>query len=262
MDISAILKNLGNCPCGRVHTVNIKAVEIGEGMLERTAEILRDADFPRRILAVADKNTLAASGDIIEILKKGGFSVKLKLYDDLRDPTVERVNEICSLCADTEGILSIGTGTLNDICRRAALLCDREFAIFATAPSMDGFASGTAPIIEGGFKYTMPARQPSVIIADTAILAAAPAHLKAAGFGDIIGKFIALVDWRVAHLTVGEYYCENIANLVREALRRICSMAHRVSAEDAETAGAIMEILVFTGLAMKLAEASRPASGA
>ncbi len=262
MDISAILKNLENCPCGRIHTVNIKAVEIGSGMLARTAEILRDADFPRRILAVADKNTLAASGNIIEILEKGGFSVKLKLYDDLRDPTVERVGEICDLCADVEGILSIGTGTLNDICRRAALLADREFAIFATAPSMDGFASGTAPIIENGFKYTMPARQPSVIIADTAILAAAPAHLKAAGFGDIIGKFTALVDWRVANLTVGEYYCENIANLVREALRRICSMAHRVSADDAETAGIIMEILVFTGLAMKLAEASRPASGA
>ncbi len=262
MDISAILKNLENCPCGRIHTVNIKAVEIGSGMLARTAEILRDADFPRNILAVADKNTLAASDGIINVLENGGFSVKLKLYDDLREPTVERVDEICKLSADVEGILSIGTGTLNDICRRAALLCDREFAIFATAPSMDGFASGTAPIIEKGFKATLPARQPSVIIADTAILAAAPAHLKAAGFGDIIGKFTALVDWRVAHLTVGEYYCENIANLVREALRRICSMADRVSAEDAETAGAIMEILVFTGLAMKLAEASRPASGA
>ncbi len=262
MDISAILKNLEHCPCGRVHTVNIKAVEIGDGVLARTAEILRGAGFPRRILAVADKNTLAASGNIINILENGGFSVKLKLYDDLREPTVERVNEICKLCADVEAILSIGTGSLNDICRRAALLCDREFAIFATAPSMDGFASGTSPIIENGFKATLPARQPSVIIADTAILAAAPAHLKAAGFGDIIGKFTALVDWRVAHLTVGEYYCENIANLVREALRRICSMAHRVSAEDAETAGTIMEILVFTGLAMKLAEASRPASGA
>ena len=76
----------------------------------------------------------------------------------------------------------------------------------------------------------MPARQPSVIIADSDILAAAPAHLKAAGFGDIIGKFTALVDWRVAHLTAHEYYCENIANLVREALRKICAMAHRVSA--------------------------------
>ena len=262
MDISAILKNLEGCPCGRAHTVNIKAVEIGEGMLARTAEILASADFPRKILAVADKNTLAASGNIIEILERGGFEVKLKLYDELRDPTVERVDEIRALASDVDGILSIGTGTLNDICRRAALLTDREFAIFATAPSMDGFASGTAPIIDGGFKYTMPARQPSVIIADTRILAAAPAVLKAAGFGDIIGKFIALVDWRVAHLTVGEYYCENIASLVREALRRICSMADRVSADDSETAGAIMEILVFTGLAMKLAEASRPASGA
>ena len=262
MNISSILKELEGCPCGREHKVNIKAVEIGEGMLARTAEILSAADFPRKILVVADENTLAASDGILEVLGNGGFEVKPKTYQDMREPTVERVDEICALCADVDGILSVGTGSLNDVCRRAALLCDREFAIFATAPSMDGFASGTSPIIENGFKYTMPARQPSVIIADTAVLAASPARLKASGFGDIIGKFTALVDWRVAHLTVGEYYCERIASLVREALARICSMADRVSADDPETAGAIMEILVFTGLAMKLAECSRPASGA
>lgn len=262
MDISSILNNLKGCPCGRVHTVNIKAVEIGHGMLQRTAEILRDADFPRRILLVADHNTINVSNGIIKLLEDGGFAVKVKLYEDMREPTAERVREIGELCGDIDGILSVGTGSLNDICRRAALLYDREFAIFATAPSMDGFASGTSPIIENGFKATLPARQPSVIIADTAILAAAPSQLKAAGFGDIIGKFTALVDWRVARLTVGEYYCENIAELVREALRRICAMAHRVTAEDEETAGAIMEVLVFTGIAMKLADASRPASGA
>jgi glycerol-1-phosphate dehydrogenase [NAD(P)+] len=127
---------------------------------------------------------------------------------------------------------------------------------------MDGFASGTAPIIVNGIKDTLPARQPSIIIGDTEILAASPAHLKAAGFGDIIGKYIALVDWRVANLLVGEYYCDAIASLVREALRRMTAMADRVCADDEETAGFIMETLIFTGIAMKLAECSRPASGA
>ncbi len=261
MNISAIVNGLRACPCGREHTADIRAVEIGQGMLSRTAEILRDAGFPRRILAVADQNTLSASGGILKILENGGFSVKLKMFD-YPEPTAENVTEVCELCSDIDGIFSIGTGTLNDICRRAALLSDKQFAIFATAPSMDGFASGTSPIIEKGFKSTLEARQPSVIIADSDILAASPARLKASGFGDIIGKYTAIVDWRVANLTVGEYYCNNIADLVREALSRICSMAHRVTAEDAETAGTIMEILVFAGLSMKLAGCSRPASGA
>ena len=262
MNLPALIKRFENCPCGRLHTADLKAIEISHGCKDRVASILSENGFPKRVLAVADKNTLAASGDILTRLENGGFSVTLRLYENFREPLVSFVDEIVSLSADTDGILSIGSGSLNDICRRAALLADKEFAIFATAPSMDGFASGTAPIIDHGVKSTLPARQPSIIIGDTEILAAAPTELKAAGFGDIIGKYIALVDWRVAHLLVGEYYCEAIAELVREALRRITALAEKVNEPSEEAAGAIMETLVLTGIAMKLADSSRPASGA
>lgn len=262
MNLDTLLKQFEHCPCGRTHTAEIKAIEIGHGMKERTAAILSENGFPKKLLAVADQNTLAASDGLIDILEQGGFEVTLKLYESFREPLASFVYEIVSLSDGVDGILSIGSGSLNDICRRAALLCDKEFAIFATAPSMDGFASGTAPIIDKGVKSTLPARQPSIIIGDTAILAAAPTELKAAGFGDIIGKYIALVDWRVAHLTVGEYYCEAIAELIRDALRRICALADRVNEPSEEAAGAIMETLVLTGIAMRLADSSRPASGA
>lgn len=262
MDIRKIVKELEGCPCGRAHTVDIKAVEIGHGLKCRVAEILSENSFPKNILVVADENTLRASDGIIGILTNGGFNVKLKLYKSFREPEVCFVNEIACECADCDGILSVGTGSLNDICRRAALLSDKEFAIFATAPSMDGFASGTSPIIENNIKSTLPARQPSIIIADTEILAASPAELKSAGFGDVIGKLTAIADWRISNLLSGEYYCESIAQLVRDALARLISMADRVTENDEEVAGFIMEVLVLTGLAMKLADVSRPASGA
>lgn len=262
MDIKKIIDGLKNCPCGRKHSVELKAVEIAGGLLEKTASILKKCNFPTKILVVADKNTLKASDGLLDVLKSGGFTVSLKLYDNFRTPTENEVNEIVTLSAEVDGVLSVGTGSLNDICRRASLIADKEFAIFATAPSMDGFASGTAPIIVDGIKETLPARQPSVIIADTRILANAPSELKSAGFGDIIGKYIALVDWRVASLLTGEYYCENIANLVRDALKRMTATCDGVSKNDEDVAGLIMEILILTGIAMHLANCSRPASGA
>ncbi|MBE6598999.1 MAG: sn-glycerol-1-phosphate dehydrogenase [Ruminococcaceae bacterium] len=263
MNITTLLTSLSNCPCGKEHTVNIKAVEIGRGLLARTAEILAENGFPRKILAVADRNTLSAADGIIDILKSGGFDVKLRLYDNLREADINEVHAVEADAADREGILSIGTGSLNDICRVAALTLDLPFAIFATAPSMDGFASGTAPITENNFKLTRPARQPEIIIGDTDILAAAPAELKSAGFGDIIAKYAALADWRIANLTMGEYYCERIAELVRGALRRVAALCDRVTEESTEAAQALMETLILTGLAMKLAHNSvRPASGA
>lgn len=250
------------CSCGRVHHTDIREVAIGHGVREQSAEILKRNGFPSRILVVSDRNTLAASEGLLSCLAEGGFAVTSVCYESFRTPLSTYVDEIVAKSREADGILAVGTGSLNDVCRRASFLAGKEFAIFATAPSMDGFASATAPIIENGMKNTLAAKSPSVILADTAILAAAPAELKASGFGDILGKYIALVDWRVSHLLVGEYYCEEVAGLVREALRRASAMADRVCENDEETAGFLMETLILTGLAMGVTGCSRPASGA
>ncbi len=261
MNITGIEENLQNCPCGRPHRLGNMAVEIGPALLERTAEILAANAFPRKILVVADENTLRASEGILETLKVGGFEYDLKLFGDLRVADMREVDTLADLCKNVEGVLSVGSGSLNDICRLASFRAGRAFAIFATAPSMDGFASDCAPITQDGFKKTIPCHAPSVIIGDTEILAKAPAELKSAGFGDMLAKYIALVDWRIANLTLGEYYCPRVAAITEDALHRITAMAGRVTANDPETAGAIMEALVLTGLAMTLGGCTRPASG-
>ena len=261
MDIQSIVNQLRNCPCGRPHRMPPMAVEIAPGLLSRAADILAANGFPRRLLAVADKNTLRASEGILDVLAAGGFQCELKLYDDLRVADMRDVNILTELSANADGVLSIGSGSLNDICRLSSFRAGKAFAIFATAPSMDGFASNSAPITENNFKSSIFCHAPGVIIADTNILAKAPAILKSAGFGDMLAKYVALVDWKIARLTVGEYLCPQIANLVEDALRRVVSMAGRVTADDPATAGAVMEALVMTGLAMTLADCTRPASG-
>ncbi|MDR1892943.1 MAG: iron-containing alcohol dehydrogenase, partial [Oscillospiraceae bacterium] len=262
MDIKRLIEDFGGCSCGREHHALIKAVEIGEGLLDRTADILNAHGFPHDILLVADNNTLNASAGLTGALTAGGFKLKLRLFDDLRVADMADVDALTELCGGGAGILSVGSGSLNDICRLAALRADKRFAIFATAPSMDGFASDSAPITRGNFKISYPARCPEIIIGDTNILAAAPAELKSAGFGDIIAKYIAIVDWKIAHHTSGEYYCEKVAALTKTALNRVVSMADRVAQNDTNTAAAIMEALVMAGLAMSLAGCTRPASGA
>ncbi len=262
MDLNKILKEMEHCPCGREHTFDTKVVEIGSGITAKTGEILKSAGFKERILLVADDNTIAAADGILPSLNNAGFDVKKLIYKNMVYARVEQVREIEALAADVDAILSVGTGSLNDICRVASFELKKQFCIFATAPSMDGFASDTAPIIENNFKSSWQAAQPQVIIADTKILAAAPVELKASGFGDMVAKYIGLVDWKISTLLTGEYYCENVANLTKTATDRIFSMADKVTENNEETAGAIMESLVMTGLAMKLAGCSRPASGA
>ena len=262
MQIGSLLKPLQDCACGKSHTVGIRAVEIGRGLLPAAARILSDNHFPKNILVVSGTRSFAAADGIIDILQRGGFSVRLHVFDGVHTSHQSDVDAIVSLCDGVDGLLFIGTGSLGDVCRRACYVADKEFAIFATAPSMDGFASDTAPITIHNFKISLPAREPSVIIADTDILAAAPPVLRSAGFGDIMGKAIGLADWKIGHLTTGEYYCENVAALTREAYRRVCAVADRIPQADPESAGILMEALVVTGMAMKLCGSSRAAAGA
>lgn len=262
MDLQRILNQLENCPCGRKHTFATKVVEIGSGLTAKTGEILEKAGFPKNILLVADRNTLGVSEGLLESLTASGFTIKQLIYEDMKYAKVEQVREVEALLSDVEGLISVGTGSLNDICRVASFKKGKKFCIFATAPSMDGFASDTAPIVENNFKSSWQAEQPMVIIGDTKILAKAPNILKSSGFGDMIAKYVGLVDWKLAKLLIDEYYCENIAAITQEATDRIASLADSVTADNEETAGAIMEALIMTGLAMKLAGSSRPASGA
>ncbi|MCL2603850.1 MAG: sn-glycerol-1-phosphate dehydrogenase [Defluviitaleaceae bacterium] len=260
MDISRIIADLKDCPCGREHTAPGMRVEIGPNLLEKTSELL--GDFPRELLVVADRNTLAASEGIMEILAESGFSCTLKCYDDMRTANSEDVELIAALARGCGGVLSVGTGSLNDICRLASYEAGKPFAIFATAPSMDGFASNTAPITYANFKKSILCHAPTVIIGDTRILARSPALLKAAGFGDMIAKYVALTDWRIANLTDGEYHCPRVAAITKAGLEKVMALAGQVQEESPEAAAALMEGLVLTGLAMTLTNLTRPASGA
>ncbi|MBR5542907.1 MAG: iron-containing alcohol dehydrogenase [Oscillospiraceae bacterium] len=258
MDIIAEFRR--GCSCGRVHDTTIEDVQIGSGLVNRVGEILKKNNFSKKLLLIADKKTLKAAEGIISSLE--GFDVEQKIYEDLRIATLWEVRETEKLIGGRDiSLLSVGTGSLNDVSRLAAARQNKKLCIFATAPSMDGFASYGAPIVADGFKSTYPAKSPEVIIGDTEILAKAPAVLKSAGFGDMVAKYVGLVDWEVSHLLTGEYYCERIAKLTRDAVDELMAMADRVTAEDEETAGKIFEALLKTGIGMSFTQNSRPASG-
>ena len=74
-----------------------------------------------------------------------------------------------------------------------------------------------------GAKVTTPGIAPIAVIADTDIFADAPKQLIASGVGDILGKYTALSDWRIAHLVTGEYLCEKVYGVMEQALSEAVS---------------------------------------
>ncbi len=248
------------CSCGRVHETAIKDIRIGSGLVSSVGSILRENGFPKKLLLVADQNTIGAAAGIEQSLD--GFEIEYKLYDNIRVARMEHVEELEQLISGKEiAILSVGSGSVNDPCRLAAARQNKMLCIFATAPSMDGFASYSSPIVANGFKESFAAKSPEVIIGDTKILAAAPTYLKSSGFGDMIAKYIALVDWKISSILTDEIYCERVAEITRNAVDTLMGMADRVTVEDEETAGEIFASLLMTGIGMSFMQNSRPASG-
>lgn len=254
-----LIKSYENCTCGMEHRCDIKDIRVESGLVTRAGEILQENGFPRRLLLVADKDTLKAAEGIMESL--AGFEVTTHIYDTIRVATMDDVRLVEGFFDRVDGVLAVGTGSVHDPCRLACARQNKPLCLFGTAPSMDGFASYSAPIVDGNFKTTYPAKCPEVIIADTRILAQSPVALKAAGFGDMVSKYIALIDWQVSHLLTGEHYCQKVADLTRLAVDRLMSMADKITASDEEAAGAVFESLILTGIAMSFTLTSRPGSG-
>ena len=249
------------CSCGKKHDTAIEDIRIGSGLVLCVGEILKENNFSKNLLLVADTKTLKATEGIEESLKD--FDVEYIIYDDLRIATMEEVEALERQIKERDiSVLSVGSGSVNDTCRLAAARQGKKLCIFATAPSMDGFASYCAPIVKGPFKSTYPAKSPEVIIGDTKILASAPSELKSAGFGDMVAKYVGLIDWQISTLLTGEYYCARIAALTRDAIDELMEMADKVTVNDEYTAGRIFEALLKTGIGMSFTQNSRPASGA
>lgn len=124
-------------------------------------------------------------------------------------------------------IIGVGSGTINDLCRFISYKMNLDYYIVGTAPSMDGYASNVSPLIIKHLKTTYEAHTAKVIIGDLDILAQAPLSMIAAGAGDILGKYVCLTDWQLAHIMNGEYYCPEMADMVRESIQKVVDNAKK-----------------------------------
>lgn len=254
-----------SCACGKSHKVDIQAIRVGSGVIQELPGILRDLGASH-IFLVADNYTYEAAGRQVEqLLDQAGLSYHKRVFQT-ETPLVPNEYALGSVLAamtsQDDMLLAVGSGTLNDVTKYVSARTGMPYVIAATAPSMDGYASTVAPTILDGFKTTLPAVYPAAIVADVDILKDAPMPMLTAGFGDIIGKFTSLADWRLSHQLNGEYYCPEVAGVIEAAVETCAANAKALAQREPQAIQAVTEALILSGLAMGMVGVSRPASGA
>ncbi len=266
MSIQELLRPEGHaCACGRRHETGLKFLRVGQGAIESVPEAIAFMQKKRPFL-VADANTWEAAGKkVADILKKADIPFSSYVFPAARghiEPDEQAVGSITmALDPACDMLLAVGSGVINDCCRVVAHAAGKGHMVVGTAPSMDGYASNSSSMIVDRIKVSLYARCPQAIIADVDIMKEAPMRMLFAGVGDMLAKYNAICEWRISHLATGEFYCENVARLVRSSVRKIMANVDGLLKRAPEAVQAVAEGLILSGVAMDFAKISRPASG-
>ena len=251
----------GACSCGKEHAMQTELSVVEGGCLKRIDSYLEKYGISGTRVAVYDENTYKATAD-----RHPNAEIEIVL-----DPIGLHANEhgVDALMKKLDGyggkvgvLLAIGSGTIHDITRYCAYKLGVDFISCPTAASVDGFCSSVAAMTWHGFKKTLTAVAPKLVIADTEVIMNAPIELARSGFGDLIGKYVSLSDWRISHVLTGEFYCDRIADMTMQATKEALASAEGIIRREASAYEKLTYGLLLSGLAMQMLGNSRPASGA
>ena len=250
------------CRCGKRHSFSAQLC-IGTGVIAQIPNYIRQYKASK-VFILSDTNTYAAAGkQVCSILAENG--IPFTSYSFTHFPVEPDEYSVGSAFMHFDPacdfIIGVGSGVINDIGKILSCHCGKPYMIVATAPSMDGYASATSSMTRDGLKISLPSRSADIILGDIAILRQAPLHMMKSGLGDMLAKYVSICEWRIAHLITDEYYCEDIAALIRSALQKCIDHADGLLQRDANAVQAVFEGLVIGGVAMNYAGLSRPASG-
>jgi glycerol-1-phosphate dehydrogenase [NAD(P)+] len=266
--ISHIIENLMGksfiCPeCHQNHSMKTNALIIKEHILDELSLHIEQLGLFGSCLVVFDQTTYGIVGPALLTALKP-FNPRPYIFNqhNLHADAKAIGNVMIAMDQRPDFLVSCGSGTITDTVRYTSHITQIPFISFGTAASMDGYASSSTPLIVDGFKITYPGSAPVGIFADPTILANAPQAMTAAGFGDVLAKTIALIDWRLAHDIEGEPYCPLIASLVQKAISECVNLSQALANANPSACGKLMEVLSLTGIAMQMMGTSRPASGA
>ena len=215
---------------------------------------------------VADANTWKAAGQrVAALLQAAGLPLgePVVLAGEPRvKASAETAREVATRLAARQALpIAVGAGVINDLAKYAAELAGSAYVCVPTAASMDGYAASGAALREGGFKRTFACAAPVAIVADLGVIAGAPPVMGAWGYGDLVGKLVAGIDWVVADALGEEALNPGPFAMVQDNLAGWLDDPAGIRQGERGAIDGLVRGLVMSGLAMQAHGNSRPASG-
>ena len=245
---------------GEPLSVPTRRVVVADSLAGYEAEPIWDLDFEPPFAVVSDPRTHEVLGARVE-RALGSLGAVLPVHlGDRPHADMETVEQLIPATADAGTIVAVGSGTINDLCKFAAAKQNKRCAVYATAPSMNGYTSVNAAITENGLKKSLAAVAPEVVLMDLGVLAAAPVRMIRSGLGDSVCRPTAQTDWLLSHLVLDGRYREAPFALFAEDEQALFAEPEALVSGDLEAMGRLARTLVLSGFGMTICGGSYPAS--
>lgn len=243
-----------------------KTLRIGDGIIGEAADLFKEVFPGKRPVIIADPTTWLVAGEKTHqsFIEAGLNPDKPHIIsDEGLHAEWKYIEELDKVLAATDAIgVAVGSGTINDLTKLSSHHCGKRYMTVATAASMDGYTAYGASITRDGAKQTFSCPAPLALLADVAIIAAAPPEMTASGYADLFAKIPAGADWIISDALGIEPIDAFSFGIVQDGLKLALSDPEGVRAGKKDCIRRLIEGLVLSGFAMQTHKTSRPASGA
>ncbi len=245
---------------GPALSVPTRAVEIAETLDGREAELVERLELGARLAVVSDADTHEVLGARVARALAGRVAVTEIRLPGRPHADAASVEAIRRESSDCDALIAVGAGTINDLCKYAAARDGKDYAVFGTAPSMNGYTSVNAAITVGGHKKTLPAVAAAGVFLDLEVLSKAPKRMIRSGLGDSLCRPTAQADWLLAHLLLDQPYRRAPFALLEDDEADLFANSEALLRGDLDAMRVLARTLVLSGFGMTLCGGSYPAS--
>ncbi|MFX0122815.1 MAG: iron-containing alcohol dehydrogenase [Candidatus Hodarchaeota archaeon] len=248
-----------------------RRVAFGPNAVQRISSVCKDVGIKKIKIFSGNTYTKSIASDLIIPQIEGDLKYTHSIFPDNVD--LEYLQSQASVIRDKRtNLMAVGGGKIIDYVKVLASLSQTEYMAVPTNASHDGFSSPYVNFIlrEKIAKEEMNQKIPSItpvspiaIVGDTSLISQAPKESLQAGVGDILAKWVAVRDWKLAHRLKGEKFdiyaatfSEMTANMVEEGVKSLGKFFF-----SEKGIRVLIKALGSSGVAMCIAGSSRPASG-
>lgn len=160
----------------------------------------------------------------------------------------------------------LGSGSVTDLVKEALAQSQLNlpFVVVPTAMTVTAFTSAFAVLEDSGAKRTRRSRNIDLVLWWGSVLSNAPIQFSRAGYGDLLARFVAYADWKLAHfLNMCDRYDELAFELMEpfaEALKS-CAIDFKGGPLTPVATEKLAACLSMAGIAMSVSGETTPLSG-